>query len=324
SELDVPVGLINAAFGATRIIPWVAPQGIAELHELAEIVTEMHTRRQQYRKQLARQIDAMDAWVDKTRAALAESKPIPLSRWPRNPLGWHYAPSSLYNAMVHPFTAMPVRGALWYQGEANVRHQQLYRQKMLALIRGWRGAWDQPDMPFYYVQLAPFRFKTAATPYEIPKLREIQTSVLAEPNTGMVVTTDVGDIVDIHPRDKAAVGERLALWALAKTYGRPDIVYCGPMYKSLAVEGDKIRISFEHVGGGLISTDHKPLSWFEIAGADGRYTPAKAKIDGASVLVHSPEVPQPVAVRFAWHEEAQPNLANAEGLPAGPFRTNSP
>ena len=138
----------------------------------------------------------------------------------------------------------------------------------------------------------------------------------------MAVTTDIGNVKDIHPKNKQEVGQRLALWALAKVYGR-DIVYSGPIYKSMAVEGNKIRLQFDHVGGGLIASDGKPLVDFTIAGADQKFVPATAEIDGNAIVVHSDQVAQPVAVRYAWHDDATPNLANKEGLPASPFRTDA-
>jgi sialate O-acetylesterase len=142
------------------------------------------------------------------------------------------------------------------------------------------------------------------------------------PNTGMAVTVDIGDLVDIHPRNKQDVGRRLALWALAKVYGK-DLVYSGPLYKSMVVAGKAIRVQFDHVGGGLISRDGKPLGEFTIAGADRKFVPATAEIDGDNVIVSSPEVAVPEAVRFAWREDALPNLSNKEGLPAPPFRTDA-
>ena len=144
----------------------------------------------------------------------------------------------------------------------------------------------------------------------------------SSPNTGMAVTMDIGDVKDIHPKNKQDVGKRLALWALAKVYGR-DIVYSGPIYKSMAVEGNKIRLQFDHVGGGLMASDGKPLVDFTIAGADQKFVPATAEIDGNAIVVHSDQVAQPVAVRYAWHDDATPNLANKEGLPASPFRTDA-
>jgi sialate O-acetylesterase len=169
--------------------------------------------------------------------------------------------------------------------------------------------------------LAPFQY--GHKPQALPELWEAQTATLKLPNTGMAVTTDISDIRDIHPRNKQGVGRRLALWALAKTYGKSDMVYSGPFYESMAVEGDRIRIKFQHVGGGLISRDGKPLDWFSIAGADKKFVKATATIDGESVLVESADVSAPVAVRFGWHQIAEPNLSNKAGLPASPFRTDN-
>jgi sialate O-acetylesterase len=152
---------------------------------------------------------------------------------------------------------------------------------------------------------------------------EAQAAALTIPKTGMAVTTDTVDNVgDIHPRRKKPVGERLALWALAKTYGKKDLVYSGPLYKSMTVEGGKVRIAFAHTGGGLKSRDGGPLNEFQVAGADGRFVPAKAAVDGKTVVVESDRVPAPTQVRFGWHKTARPNLVNREGLPASPFRTN--
>jgi sialate O-acetylesterase len=139
----------------------------------------------------------------------------------------------------------------------------------------------------------------------------------------MAVTTDIGDLNDIHPANKQDVGKRLALWALAKTYGRTDLVYSGPLYKSMSIQRTTIRIAFDHVGSGLTSSDGKPLSWFEIAGPDRKFYKANAEISGSSVLVWSDKITEPVAVRFGWHQEAAPNLINKEGLPASPFRTDN-
>ena len=157
----------------------------------------------------------------------------------------------------------------------------------------------------------------------MPAVWEAQVASLKIPKTGMAVTTDiVHNIGDIHPRNKRDVGNRLALWALAKTYGKKDLVYSGPLYKSMKVEGNKIRISFAHTGGGLKSRDDKRLSEFQIAGADGKFVPAEATIDGKTVVVESDKVAAPTQVRFGWHKTANPNLVNKEGLPASPFTTD--
>jgi sialate O-acetylesterase len=213
-----------------------------------------------------------------------------------------------------------IRGAIWYQGESNREDGLLYYDKMKALINGWRKVWEQGDFPFYYVQLAPYRY--GPDPLLLPRIWQAQKNALSIPNTGMAVTTDIGNITDIHPKKKHDVGRRLALWALAKTYGRKDLVYSGPLYKSMSVEGGKIRIHFDHIGSGLASRDGKPLTWFTIAAADKNFLKANAKIDGDTVLVWSDTVAKPAAVRFGWHQEAEPNLINKEGLPASPFRTD--
>jgi sialate O-acetylesterase len=157
----------------------------------------------------------------------------------------------------------------------------------------------------------------------LPALWEAQAASLKIPGTGMAVTTDlVANIDDIHPRKKVEVGNRLALWALAKTYGAKNLVYSGPLYKSLKVEGGKIRLSFAHAGGGLKSRDGQPLTEFQVAAADGKFVPARAAIDGETVVVEAKEVPAPTQVRFGWHHKTNPNLVNKEGLPASPFQTN--
>jgi sialate O-acetylesterase len=225
----------------------------------------------------------------------------------------------MYNGMIAPVKPLAIRGVIWYQGEANVGSGLKYYDKMKALIEGWREVWGY-DFPFYFVQLAPF---AGYGPGSLPPLWEAQVASLKIPGTGMAVTTDiVHNIGDIHPRNKFDVGNRLALWVLAKEYGKKDLVYSGPLYKSMTVDGNKIRLAFAHVGGGLKSRDGKPLSEFEIAGADRKFVPAEAAIDGDTVVVEAKEVASPTQVRFGWRNVANPNLVNKEGLPASPFQTN--
>ena len=228
-------------------------------------------------------------------------------------------PTAIYNGMVAPIVPYGIQGAIWYQGESNHGDNLLYFHRMRALIAGWRQVWGQGDFPFYYVQIAPL-----ANMYNgeaLPLLWEAQLRSLQIPNTGMAVTTDIGNLGDIHPANKQDVGRRLALWALAKNYGK-DVVPSGPLYKSVKIDGDKIRIEFDYVGGGLKARDGKPLSEFEIAGADGKFVPAVATIDGSNVVAQAEAVKEPKHVRFGWRREANPNLMNAEGLPASPFRSN--
>jgi sialate O-acetylesterase len=228
--------------------------------------------------------------------------------------------STMFNGMIHPLVPFAIRGALWYQGESNVAGAPAYCDRMKALIGGWRKVWQQGDFPFYYVQLAPYgRYKADV----LPAMWEAQTAAMEIPNTGMVVITDLVDnVMDIHPRNKKDVGERLALWAMAKVHGCKDLVYSGPLYKSMSAKGGKVVVEFDHAGGGLTSSDSKPLTWFTIAGKDRRFVEAKAEIVGQTIEVSSDKVPEPVAVRFGWSNVAQPNLVNKEGLPASPFRTD--
>lgn len=223
----------------------------------------------------------------------------------------------MYNAMIAPLQPFAIRGVIWYQGESNMSEGMKYFDKKKILIDSWRSVWGQ-EMPFYFVQIAPY------SGYKAPlaELWEAQVATLKIPHTGMAVTTDiVHNIKDIHPHNKFDVGNRLALWALAKDYGKKDIVYSGPLYKSMKVDGDKIVLSFAHVGGGLKSRDGEALTSFEIAGSDGKFVPAEAKIEGKTIVVSSKEVKEPAEVRFGWSNTTNPNLSNKEGLPASPFRT---
>lgn len=227
----------------------------------------------------------------------------------------------MYNGMIAPLQPFAVRGSIWYQGETNVirKNGLTYYQKMQDLIEGWRAAWKS-DLPFYFVQIAPWSGRYE--PGQLPALWEAQAASLKIPHTGMAVTTDLVDnIADIHPRNKLDVGNRLARWALAKTYGKKDVVYSGPLFKSAKVDGSSISVGFAHAGG-LKSRDGKPLSEFQIAGADGEFHKATAKIDGETIVVASDAVAEPKVVRFGWHKVANPNLINGAGLPASPFQTS--
>ena len=229
----------------------------------------------------------------------------------------------MYNGMIAPLQSFAIRGTIWYQGETNVLNKNglAYRDKMKDLIYGWRESWGN-DMPFYFVQIAPWSGRYE--PGQLPALWEAQVATLKIPGTGMAVTTDlVDDISDIHPRNKVDVGNRLALWALAKSYKRSGIVYSGPLYQSIKVEGDHIRLQFAHAGQALMTRDDKPPSEFQIAGADGNFLDATAEIEGTTVVVSSKQIPEPVHVRFGWHKVANPNLISSAGLPASPFQTEN-
>ncbi len=317
-QLHVPIGLISTNWGGTRIEPWTPAFAFAAVPALHGIAAEVQECSRQENSDLLPLIPSVEVWVKAARDAQANGHPVPpLPPLPGSSLSNQGRPTTLYNGMVAPLVPFAIRGAIWYQGEANLRDGMLYFHKMQALIAGWRKAWNQGDFPFYYVQIAPYQYR--ANPMLLPELWQAQTAALAIPNTGMAVTNDIGTIHDIHPRNKQEVGRRLSLWALAGTYGKHGIVYSGPLYKSMKIDDGKIRVSFEHVGTGLASRDGKPLTWFEIAGPDGKFVSANAAISGDTVVVSSDKVKHPVAVRFAWSQEAEPNLMNKEGLPASAF-----
>jgi len=234
------------------------------------------------------------------------------------------APSLLYNAMIHPLIPYGIKGVIWYQGESNTPRSKEYEITFPNMINNWREDWKQGDFPFLFVQLANFG-KSQSIPKEDAwaELRETQTKTLHVKNTGMAVAIDVGEAHNIHPLNKQDVGNRLMLSALKVAYGK-DIVHSGPIYKSMQIEGDKARISFDYVGAGLlVESKHGYIHEFEIAGADKQFYWAKAKLDGDQIIVWSDEVKNPVAVRFAWSmNPAEFNLYNKEGLPASPFRTD--
>ncbi len=224
--------------------------------------------------------------------------------------------------MIAPLIPYGISGAIWYQGESNASRAYQYRKLFGRMIQNWRKDWGQSKFPFLFVQLANFMaVKPEPSESDWAELREAQLMTLALPNTGMAVIIDIGDANDIHPKNKQDVGKRLALWALARTYGK-ELVYSGPIYKSMEIEGEKIILHFDHVGGGLVARPNEPLKGFAIAGAERKFVWADAKIDGDSVVVSSSEVSEPVAVRYAWADNPVCNLYNKEGLPASPFRTD--
>ncbi|MEO7715161.1 MAG: sialate O-acetylesterase [Capsulimonas sp.] len=279
-------------------------------------------------------------WHYKIGAANAQMKPFP-----QNLNGNPNVVTVLYNGMIQPLVPYGVKGAIWYQGESNADRAYQYRSVLPAMIGDWRKQWGEGDFPFYIVQLANFQ-AVANQPGDHPwaELREAQTMTAKNiKNSGQALAIDIGDNPDIHPKDKQDVGRRLALTALAKTYGQ-KIEYSGPEYKSYKVEGSKVRVTFDHLGGGLLVSTTTPLSdyltrtgnfvptadpsptaavkGFALAGADKKWYWADAVIDGSTVVLSSPSVPAPIAVRYAWAENPVTNLYNKAGLPAVPFRTD--
>lgn len=320
-ELNVPVGLIATCWGGTRIEPWTPREGFEMVPALSDILKIVDEATPNFDKAVRKAIDDTEKWLPTARKAAEEGKRVPPPpEWPKHRLENNAEPTSIYNAMIHPLVPFAIRGAIWYQGESNHPDGMAYFEKMKALINGWRKIWGQGEFPFYYVQIAPF--DNLYPDDTLPRLWEAQSAALSIPNTGMAVTVDIADLKDIHPKNKQDVGKRLALWGLARTYGKTGLEYSGPLYKAMAVEDAKIRVMFDHVGAGLVSRDGKPLSWFEIAGEDRKFVKADAAIDGDTVVVSSSEVAKPVAVRLGWSRKAEPNLSNKEGLPASPFRTD--
>ena len=322
-ELNVPVGLIQVAFGGTPAETWMQPEWLPQ-HEPVSIMDSWN----QHDEEAAHYNQLLAQWsVDRTKAQENGTQP------PAKPEKFQlraeqYRPGTVYNGMLAPLVPFTVRGVIWYQGESNVDvlaayrkgHALLYRDLFTALIDNWRNLWSDENLPFYFVQIAPWNYKNPEGRLAAV-LRESQLEVMKKvKNTGMVVTSDIGDLGDIHPANKQDVGKRLALWALAKTYHR-NIEYSGPVYSGFSKEDSAIRISFDHIDGGLVVRGGKASCW-EIAGINKVFYPATATIDGITIRVSSDKVAEPEAVRFGFTNGAEPNLFNKAGLPASPFRTD--
>lgn len=232
-----------------------------------------------------------------------------------------WKPVGLYNAMIAPLTSYAIKGVIWYQGESNTKNPGEYAGLMETLIRDWREQWKQGDFPFLFVQLTNFmEAKAAPSESSWAELRQAQLETLSVPNTAMAVAIDVGEWNDIHPLNKQAVGQRLALQAAHLVYGDKDVVPSGPLFEAVRQEGNKLVLSFTHTGSGLVAKDGQGLQHFAIAGKDGKFKEAKAEIRGNQVVVWHDAIEQPVAVRYAWADNPQgANLYNKEGLPASPF-----
>ncbi len=230
---------------------------------------------------------------------------------------WPYIPASTYNAMIHPLIPYKLAGVLWYQGESNVSNPLLYRRLFPSMINSWRDQWHDP-FPFYYVQLAPFSYGRPLQGAIVQEAQRLTLNAIA--NTGMACTTDVGNINDIHPKNKEDVGKRLAYWALNKTYHQ-DNAFSGPLYKSINKEGNKIRVNFDATNGGLEIKGNKP-ELYRIAGDNHQFVDAHVEIDGNSLLFSNDIITDPVAVRYAFSNTAEGNLYGRAGLPASPFRSD--
>lgn len=243
-----------------------------------------------------------------------------IPRWPTQPPFHSRSPTALFNGLIAPLAGLPLKGVLFYQGESDVTESAQYRQLFPRLIQAWRLAAHAPELPFLFAQIAPFRYVVEGNP--APWLREAQADTLSVPHTGMVVTMDIGDEQDLHPRRKRQVGERFARVALADVYGHQDVVSRGPSLRDVAFEEGQARVRWQHVAGGLVTFNGQAPTCFRLAGADREFHDADAVIAGDAVILRSDAVAEPLAVRFAWGPFDTPNLRNAAGLPAAPFRTD--
>lgn len=330
-ELGVPVGIIRTAWGGKPSEAFTSRETLASKPEGKALIDKLdgEMKRFDVGKAQAEYEKKLAGWEAARKANQAEKDPKKrkkLGRKPGKPSPPALSPNrpmSIYNGMIHPWVGYAMTGAIWYQGESNAGRAKEYETIFPLLIVDWRTQWKS-ELSFYFVQLANFKqpSKNPGQPSPWAELQNAQRLTLSLPKTGMAVINDIGAANDIHPRNKKDVGDRLARWALAQDYGKKGIVVCGPLYKESKVEGQKVRISFDHAKG-LKSRDGKALARFEIAGADQKWHWAEAVIEGESVLVSGKDVPKPVAVRYAW--AANPsgaNLVNGEGLPASLFRTD--
>jgi sialate O-acetylesterase len=314
-ELEVPVGLVTCAFGASTIESWVRAETLQAHPQFEGLLKTFDTKRTAFR-------DNPKAFEDYgTQLAKMNNN----GRAPKNPdpVQDQHNPFVLHNGMIAPIVPYALRGAIWYQGESNLNTRHLYPDLQKALIGDWRELWKNPGMPFYFVQLAAYKdpSKDPAGGGQIAEMREAQARSLAIPHTGMAVTIDVGDAKDVHPRNKRDVGKRLARLALCKTYGKSGVPN-GPVFRDASIRGSRMHLSFDHAGGGLVSKDG-PLRGFAIAGADGKFTHADAIVKHDEVIVSSPDIARPACVRYAWADNPEgANLYSAAGFPAAPFRND--
>ncbi len=310
-KIGVPVGLIHTSWGGTPAEVWASDRVLQSRPEFKNFINFYAQRQEKYEKDLAK-------FKEESEKAKAEGKPAPKA--PNKPM----KTSCLYNGMIAPLIPYGIKGAIWYQGESNAGNAKLYQTLFPAMIKNWREDWGQGDyFPFGFVQLANYMArKEQPGDSNWAELREAQTMTLSLPKTGMAVIVDIGDAKDIHPQNKQDVGKRLAYWAESQVYGAKDVVYSGPMYESMKVDGNKVVISFKHVGGGLVAKGDK-LAGFAIAGEDRKFAWAEAKIEGDKIVVSCDQVAKPVSVRYAWADNPDCNLYNKEGIPASPFRTDN-
>lgn len=287
TELDVPIGLIGTNWGGTVCEAWTS----------------------------AESLESMPYFEDTLKAARSGHSYVVGSE-----IGGDLhanCPTALFNGMIAPLVPFGIRGAIWYQGESNLSRAKQYVELFPLMIADWRKQFGRGDFPFYFTQIAPFNYDD--TNHDAAYLREAQRLTLRTPNTGMAVTMDIGNPEDIHPKNKLQVGERLALWALAKTYERPIKTWSGPLFRLVETERGELRLHFDQAGGGLMANG--PIEHFEILDQQGVWHEAEARIDGTTVLVLAPGITMPQAARYGWGSSDELNLKNDAGLPASSFTT---
>jgi sialate O-acetylesterase len=320
----VPVGIVNATWGGTPVEAWMSAATLASretfkpaLARWQQTLAEYPVKKAEYDAALARW-EKGDAAAAGEKAKIAYRRENPKPRAPRGP-GHHWTPAGLYNGMIAPLVPFPLAGAIWYQAESNADYPADYGPLFTAMIQQWRAEWGR-EFPFYFVQIANFQgTATDRQPGQWAWLREAQAQALALPKTGMAVTIDIGTPRNIHPKNKQEVGRRLALVARRDLLGAQEEA-SGPVLKEAITMPGGFRLVFTHAAG--LESDGRPLTGFEIAGADRKFFPAQARIERGEVVVTSAEVPQPVAVRYAWANAPEARLRNAAQLPAAPFRTD--
>jgi sialate O-acetylesterase len=318
--LKVPVGLIHTSWGGSPAEVWMSQDVLESNPEYKKDILEPA------KPAMERYQQALSEYRKRVEEARAKGQRV-TNQPPRMP----WMPSELYNGMIAPILPYAVKGAIWYQGESNAGRAYQYRSLFVDLIKNWREKWGQKEFYFFAVQLAPYIPGNRPKPdqpgeSDWAELREAQMYAAKKlPGVGVAVITDYGEERDIHPKKKQPVGERLALLARGIAYKEKGLVYSGPIYKSHKIKGNEIEISFDHVGSGLVAKDGDKLKGFAICGEDKKWVWADARINETKdkVIVSSPEVKKPIAVRYGWADYPEGNLYNKEGLPASPFRTDN-
>lgn len=320
--LDVPIGLIDNAWGGSSAEAWVRKDVMEKDGQYAELMGWW--KDQELNFDFNDELENWEKEVAGWEAMSVEDRPSRRPPKPRNIMVGQHRPANIYNGVLHPTIGYGIKGVIWYQGESNAGRAYQYRNLFPMMIQHWRDEWKQGDFPFYYVQLADFQAeKDEPDESNWAELREAQTMTMDRlPNVGQAIIIDVGEGRDIHPRNKQTVANRLARWALARDY-KKDIQFMGPTYSAKQIEGKKVTITFNNVGKGLYSFDTREPQGFTIAGADQKFVHAEAKIISSTQMeIWSEQVENPVAVRYAWATNPVCNMYSRDGLPMTPFRTD--